>query len=263
MRLFTAILLVSGLFYLTDLSQTTVPVSATEIPTVSNQAVSTEAAQIARVRGWLQQYQNSQAGTLPDTFSVRIQFDGYLDRQTGNGTQFYRPREIYEFTPTEVRRLCIRAVSVEQDGATRYRLDQKNGSLAYEVAARQQFSKIDQVCRILLALDYLEMVNSTDNATGRNLHYLQVMTDSGLRPLGDANIEVNTTDIDLLYGESCTGITAATSAQSIRFSALYHTLRRLARSELGLSAGDWDDALDIIAVDGAVRPAAGTFRARN
>ena len=263
MRLFAAILLVSGLFYLTDLPQTTVPISATEIPTASDQVVSTEAAQIARVRGWLRQYQNSQSGTLPDTFSVRIHFDGYLDRQTGNGTHFYRPRETYEFTPTEVRRLCVRAVGVNPDGTTRYRRDGKNGSLAYEVAARQRFTKIDQVCRILLALDYLEMVNPTDNATGRNLHYLQVLTDSGLSPLGDADIEVHTTDIDLFYGETCTVITAATSAQSIRFSALYHTLRRLARSELGLSAGDWDDALDVIAVDGSVQPAAGTFRARD
>ena len=47
-----------------------------------------------------------------------------------------------------------------------------------------------------------------------------------------------------------------------RFAALYHTLRRLARSELGLSGGDWDDALDIIDADGSIKPAAGVFRAK-
>ena len=68
---------------------------------------------------------------------------------------------------------------------------------------------------------------------------------------------------ELSYFEPCLFAGPATSAQSIRFAALYHTLRRLARSELALSAGDWDDALDIIDVDGSVKQAASTFRARD
>jgi hypothetical protein len=87
------------------------------------------------------------------------------------------------------------------------------------------------------------------------------MTDSGLRPLGDASIEVTAAGTELCYCECCLFGGAANSARSIRFAALYHTLRRLARSEFDLTAGDWDDALDIIDVDGRVKPAAGTFRA--
>lgn len=200
---------------------------------------------LKRVRGWLKQFENTQMGVLPETFVVRIDFSGYLSRKTKDGIQFYRPREVYEFTPKEVRRFCVRA-----------------GGHTYKVAATKPFTKIDHVCRILLALDYLEMVDPDENTTDTNFHYLQVMTDSGLDPAGGAGIQIKSAGTELSYCESCL-FGSSTSAQSIRFAALYHTLRRLARSELDLSANDWDDALDVIDVDGSVKRAAGTFRARD
>lgn len=225
-------------------------------------AATNEATAVKRVEGWLEQFENTQEGDLPETFCVRIEFDGYMNRKTEKGIHFYRPREVYEFTPKEMRRLCIRAAGVDEEGGTKYRVDEE-GYLVYEVAAKKPFTKIDRVCRILLALDYLEMVSPDENTTGKNLHHLQVMTDSGLRPLGNASIEVTAADTELYYCESCLFAGSPTSAQSIRFAALYHTLRRLARSELALSADDWNDALDIIDVDGSLKPAAGTFRARD
>ncbi|MEO1998865.1 MAG: hypothetical protein ABGZ17_26765, partial [Planctomycetaceae bacterium] len=208
---------------------------------------------IQRVEGWLKQFENQQTGDLPKTFCVRISLDGYLNRETAQGTHLYRPHEIYEFTPQEVRRLCSRVVGVDKDGSSKYRVDEK-GQAVYEVAARKSFKKIDQVCRILLALHYLEMVNEDEEPSGKNFHHLQVMRDSGLPALGTATIEVTSAEVDVYYCETCLAAGAANSARSIRFAALYHTLRRLVRHELGLAQGDWNDALDIIDVDGSIKP---------
>lgn len=208
-----------------------------------------------RVQDWLKQYENSREGELPDTFCVRISLDGYLNRKTKEGTFFFRPREVYEFTPREVRRLCLRAEGVDENGNLKYREDKE------EVAARKPFSKIDDVCRILLALEYTELVRRDERATKKNLNYLQVLTDTGLKAAGGSRIQVGAAGTEVSCFETCLFRTSPTSAHSIRYGALYHTLRRLARSELGLSGDDWRDALDIIDVDGSVKPAKGEFRA--
>jgi len=226
------------------------------------QAAADETRAFNRVEGWLKQFQNSKSGNLPATFSVKIQLDGYLNRETPKGVHLHRPREVYEFTPQEVRRLCLRATGVDKNGATTYRVDKKTGYLAYEVVSRKPFNRIDEVCRILLALDFLEMIHPERTTKWKNYHQLQVLTDSGLPPLGDASIAIRTNDTKHVYCETCLAASGSSSAESIRFAALYHTLRRLARAELSLNAADWDDALDIIAEDGSVKPAAGTFRAR-
>ncbi|MDP6443095.1 MAG: hypothetical protein QGG36_01710 [Pirellulaceae bacterium] len=220
-----------------------------------------EATPIERVAVWLKQFEHKRTGDLPATFSVRIAFDGRLVRETAAGTYVYRPREVYEFTPKEVRRLCIRATGLDKPRAPKYRRDAK-GNIAYEVAARKPFTKIDKVCRILMALKYLELIYPDEHDEGENLDFMQVMTDSGLRPIGEASIRVSAAGAEVESNNCCVGVFFATSAQSIRFAALYHTLRRLARSELGLSGGDWDDALDIIDADGSIKPAAGVFRAK-
>jgi hypothetical protein len=217
-------------------------------------------AALSRVQGWLKQFENGRQGNVPEPFCVRISLYGYLNRESHQGTLFLRPREVYEFTPQEVRRLCPRAAGTDENGEVKYR-DEEKGALAYEVAARKPFAKIDEVCRILLALDYAELVRPKEDA-GENFHYLQVMTDSGLGPFGGTCIRVGADGAEVACTESCYYRTSPTSAHSIRYAALYHTLRRLARSELGLAGEDWRDALDIIAVDGSVRPAQGIFRAR-
>jgi len=252
MRLSTITLIILGVLVASGTLQADDGVAATGI-----KAVTDEDASLKRVEGWLRQFESTQMGDVPKTFCVRIHFDGHLSRKTKEGIHIYRPREVYEFTPKEVRRLCVRAAGVGEGGAPKY-----------EVAAKRPFTKIDKVCRILLALGYLDMVNQMINPDeelmmGKNFHHLQVMTDSGLHPIGDAGIRVSAAGTELSCYESCLFAGPLTSAQSIRFAALYHTLRRLARSELALSAGDWDDALDIIDVDGSIKPAAGTFRARD
>lgn len=241
MRLSTITLLILSVLAASDTLQADDGAAAPGI-----NAATDEAASLKRVESWLKQFENTQMGDLPKTFCVRIDFDGFLSRKTKEGIHSYRPREVYEFTAKELRRLCVRA-----------------GGHAYEVAARKPFTKIDEVCRILLALDYLEMASQDEYTTGENFHHLQVMTDSGLNAIGGAGIKVSAAGTELSYSESCLFAGPANSAQSIRFAALYHTLRRLARSEFALSAGDWDDALDIIDVDGSVKRAASTFRARD
>jgi len=237
-------------------------VGAAEPAPQGAQAAANEARAFHRVEGWLKQFRNSKSGHLPATFSVKIHLDGYLNRETPKGIHFLRPREVYEFTPQEVRRLCLRATGVDKDGATTYRVDKKTGRFAYEVVSRKPFNRIDEVCRILLALNFLEMIRPERTTKPQNFHQLQVLTDSGLPPLGDATIGIRTKDTEHSYCEACVVSSGSSSEESIRFAALYHTLRRLARTELSLSAADWDDALDIIGVDGSLKPAAGTFRAR-
>jgi hypothetical protein len=118
--------------------------------------------------------------------------------------------EVYEFTPQEVRRLCPHAAGIDENGDVKYRVGEK-GSLAYEVAGRKPFSKIDDVCRILLALDYAELVCPNEDP-GENFHYLQVMTDSGLDPFGGTCIWVGADGAEVFCTESCFYIASPTSS---------------------------------------------------
>jgi hypothetical protein len=212
------------------------------------------------IQTWLGQFENNRKGRLPETFRVRLSFHNYYSRETEKGTLFLQPREVYEFTPTEVRRLLLRAVGVDEEGETEYWVD-GDGHLVHVIANRKPFKRIDDVCRILQALDFVGLTGPDESARGENFHHLQVMTDTGLEPMGSACIRVGASDVEASIWESCLGAGFDTSAQSIRFAALYHTLRRTARGALGLCDDDWRDAMDIIDVNGSIRPAQGTLRA--
>jgi hypothetical protein len=204
---------------------------------------------LQRIKQWMGQFENSEEGKVPESLCIQIRMSGYLPSGHKGASN---PREMYEFTPAEVRRLCLRAAGVGKDGNIDYQMD-KNRDHVYEVVDRKKYTKIDDVCRILLALNFLEMAGRDERPVGENHHYLQVLSDFGLPRLGGASIKVSSQEFSVHTCEACVGLFHLSSATSIRFSALYHTLRRLARSELGLSGNDWRDALDYVDVDGTVK----------
>ena len=166
----------------------------------------------------LNQYRSKREGALPDNFCVRISLHPEGQRIAIN--------EVYEFTPTIVRQL--RATESNVDGVR-----------TFEVAGERPFTKIDDVCRILLALDYPELCGPRAHTDEKNLNYLQVLTGCGMKPMGGAVIKLSSGGKSIACCESCLFAGFATSAQSIRFGALYHSLRNLARGELGLAEKDW------------------------
>ena len=179
----------------------------------------------------LTQYRDGHDGKLPASFRVHIHLDGYA--KTG------RPYDIYEFTPTEVFRLRPHVQSAAAEGV-------KEQVPEYDRDKQEEFKSIDEVCRILLALDYPDLVKgmvAEIPKAPRNLEYLSVMTGAGLPAMGDCSIKVSFGDKSFECHECCMFGNSFNSAQSIRFAALFHALRHLARSHLGLAQREWKDAI--------------------
>jgi hypothetical protein len=207
---------------------------------------------VRQVSEWLESFKRGGNGNLPETFSVLITLDGYSPES--DGPRAPRPRETYEFTSTEVRRLCRRAEGYDMSGDLKFAKDEQ-GNEKWEVRDSKPFSKIAHVCRILLALDYAGMLTPEEEVDLENPHYLQVVTDWGLPQVGGAGIYVKAKGVEVSVWEHCIDGGMDTTAKSIRFAALYHTLRRLARSSLGIGGRDWRDAREYIGVDGSIQPA--------
>lgn len=183
----------------------------------------------------LEPFRKGNRGRLPDTFRVRIRLAGYLAR--------LRPFEAYEFSPTQVCRLR-RIRGKDEKGRFVYLRDKKTNDYVFEVAARKPFKRAADLCRTLSALGYADLVRQRRRTGGRNLNNLFVMKGAGLPPAGSTSIQVSFGGNKLEIGECCLFAGFPTSDHSIRYAALYHTLRRLARSEMGLAASDWRDAIE-------------------
>lgn len=209
------------------------PATASEPTEPSNTTID-----MAELTTLLTQYRDSHDGQLPESFRVRIDLHGYA--KAG------RPFDSYEFSPTEVVRFQPQVKLNEKNGNEELVYDNVKHVLMCDTVQRENFTHIDDVCRILLALDYPDLVKSmagTNKVPNQNLHYLSVMTGAGLPAMGDCRISISFDGKSCECHECCVFRNGFTSAQSIRFAALFHVLRQLARSNLGLAQRQWQDAI--------------------
>jgi hypothetical protein len=158
--------------------------------------------------------------------------------------------ETYEFTPAEVRLLQPRITGFDPDGWAVYEKDTR-GAVNDRQVRRQPFTQSDDVCRLLLALNYPDLLKAHESArSGTNLNERMVMSGDGRvipqpddgrhgQDYGDSAIAIEFGQREASCGENCILQSSFSSEQSIRFSALYHALRRLARVRLGFAESDW------------------------
>jgi hypothetical protein len=183
----------------------------------------------------LEPFRDGHGGKLPDGFCVQIDLHNcMLDDKSQ-----LQIDERFEFTPHEIRRLRPQIVGTDPRGFAIY--DAKtNGEWIYH-AERKTFDGVDIVCRVLLALDYSDLVAAAATKYDK-LDHLRVFTCAGLAPRGRCDIAVTYGGQTVKCGQSCWVCGNFSSAQSLRFAALYHMLRHLGRTEFGLAPSEWADS---------------------
>lgn len=203
------------------------PGSDSSVQSVADRRLAVSKA-LETVQNMILPFRESRQGKLPADFLVRISMRSMLDSKKQAAVS-----EVYEFTEKQV---------------TRYRPGTNSESDVFEKDKQAPCTRVDQVCRVLLAMDYADLVRAAMNGTGPSndvavVDSLQVMDGAGLCASGACDIEVRCHGQSVSCGSNCLTVSGFNSAQSLRFSALYHTLRRLARSDLGLAPNDWADAV--------------------
>jgi hypothetical protein len=114
----------------------------------------------------------------------------------------------------------------------------------------------DVVCRILLALDYPQLIAAyckTSCPALSEKNYEESMfphTGAGLAASGECAVTVEFGGRKVVCSANCNGWNGLSSVETVRFAAVYYTLRHLARSKLGLAENDWTVDASKPAVEG-------------